>query len=38
MEQNGYPIIMHMANPKENWDISTASEDAIKLGRVYDSS
>ena len=27
-----------MANPKENWDISTASEDAIKLGRVYDSS
>lgn len=38
MEQNGYPIIMHMANPKENWDISTASEDAIKLGRVYNSS
>lgn len=38
MEQNGYPIIMHLANPKENWDISTASADAIALGRVYDSS
>jgi hypothetical protein len=37
MEQNGYPIIMHMANPKENWDKEAASADAIAQGRVYDS-
>lgn len=36
MEQNGYPIIMHMANPKENWDIKNASKEAIAQGRVYD--
>lgn len=38
MEEKGYPIIMHMANPKENWDIESASKEAIALGRVYDSS
>ena len=38
MEENGYPILMHIANPKENWDISTASPYAIESGRVYDSS
>ena len=38
MEENGYPIIMHLANPEENWDISRASEEAIKAGRVYDES
>lgn len=38
MEENGYPIIMHAGNPTENWDISTASLDAIRAGRVYDSS
>ena len=38
MEENGYPIIMHIANPNENWDISKASQYAIQAGRVYDSS
>ena len=38
MERNGYPIIMHMANPKENWDIASASKEAIEQGRVYDQS
>ena len=38
MEENGYPIIMHVANPNENWDLSKASEYAIQVGRVYDSS
>ena len=36
MEQNGFPIIMHVANPAENWDIKKASPDAIAAGRVYD--
>ena len=38
MEENGYPIIIHIANPKENWDRAAASEYAIKAGRVYDDS
>lgn len=38
LEENGIPVTMHVANPEENWDISQASEYAIKLGRVYDSS
>ena len=38
MEENGYPILMHIANPKENWDISKADKFAIQAGRVYDSS
>ncbi len=37
MEKSGYPILMHVANPKENWDITQASPEAIQLGRVYDS-
>jgi predicted TIM-barrel fold metal-dependent hydrolase len=36
MEENGYPIIMHIANPNENWDITKASKFAIQAGRVYD--
>ena len=35
-EENGIPIIAHIANPAENWNISKASKQAIKLGRVYD--
>ena len=35
-EENNFPITMHVANPDENWDYSLASEQAIKLGRVYD--
>ena len=38
MQENGYPIIMHVANPNENWDINRASQYAIQAGRVYDSS
>ena len=38
MEEKGYPILMHLANPKENWDIETASIDAIQAGRIYDES
>lgn len=38
MEENGYPILMHIANPKENWDIEAASLDAIRAGRIYDDS
>lgn len=37
-EKNSFPIIMHIANPNENWDINKASKEAIKQGRVYDSS
>ena len=37
MEECGKPIILHIANPEENWDIKRASEYAIKAGRVYDS-
>lgn len=37
-EENNFPILMHIANPKENWDITQASQDAIDAGRVYDSS
>lgn len=36
MEENGYSIIMHIANPNENWDIDKAGEYAIQAGRVYD--
>ena len=38
MEEHGYPIIMHVANPAENWDMKKASPDAIAAGRVYDAS
>jgi predicted TIM-barrel fold metal-dependent hydrolase len=38
MEENRYPIIMHVANPNENWDISKADKYAVQAGRVYDSS
>ena len=37
-EKNNFPITMHIANPDENWDIKTASEEAIQEGRVYDES
>lgn len=36
MEGTGYPILLHMANPTENWDIEKASPQAIAAGRVYD--
>ena len=36
LEENGIPITMHIANPEESWNITKASEYAIKMGRVYD--
>ncbi|MBQ8374070.1 MAG: amidohydrolase family protein [Clostridia bacterium] len=36
LEENGIPVTMHVANPEENWDIKSANEYAIKMGRVYD--
>ena len=38
MEENQIPIIMHLANPEENWDIEKADKYAIQMGRVYDES
>ena len=37
-EKNHFPITMHIANPDENWNIKTASKEAIAQGRVYDAS
>lgn len=37
-EEKGIPVIMHIANPKENWDKDKADPIAISLGRVYDDS
>ena len=37
MQENGYPILMHIANPKECWDIANAPPHLIEQGRVYDS-
>ena len=35
-EENEIPIVAHIANPAENWDITKASKQAIDAGRVYD--
>lgn len=36
MEENGYPILMHAANPIDNWDASKCDAYAVSMGRVYD--
>ena len=36
LERVSAPIILHLANPKENWDKESASPQAIAAGRVYD--
>jgi hypothetical protein len=36
MEECGYPIVMHIANPEENWDIDKVPEYARSVGRFYD--
>ena len=38
MEEGAYPIIMHIANPEENWDIESVPEYARQAGRFYDES
>ncbi len=38
LEENNIPVTMHVANPEENWDITKASDYAIRAGRVYDDS
>lgn len=35
LEEVGMPIIMHVADPAESWDMETASESAKALGRTY---
>ena len=37
-EEKKVPILLHFANPDENWDINEASKEAIDQGRVYDCS
>ena len=37
-EEQRLPIVLHVANPKENWNIRTAAPSAIAAGRVYDES
>ena len=36
LEENGIPIMMHIANPEENWDINKVDEYALKVGRFCD--
>ena len=36
MEENGYPITIHIANPQESWDIRKATPQLIAAGRIYD--
>lgn len=36
MQENGLPIVVHLANPDTCWDYEKAGESFIKLGRVYD--
>ena len=36
MQEHSYPILLHLANPTENWDIAKADRFAIEAGRVYD--
>lgn len=37
LEENGIPVVLHLANPEVFWDISAAPKEAIALGRVCDS-
>lgn len=34
-EENGIPILMHVADPEESWDINTVNEYALTHGRFY---
>lgn len=38
MEENAHPILLHLANPAENWDVDKADPFAVAAGRVYDGS
>lgn len=35
LEEMDIPVIMHVADPAESWDMKTASESAKALGRTY---
>ena len=37
-QEKQFPILMHIANPTENWDAASAPPEAIAAGRVYDES
>lgn len=34
-EENAIPILMHVADPEESWDINTVNEYALTHGRFY---
>ncbi len=34
-EENGIPVLMHVADPEESWDINTVNEYALTHGRFY---
>ena len=38
MEENGYPITIHIANPRKNWDKTKITPQLVAEGRVYDES
>jgi len=35
LNEKGLPIVCHVGDPRNNWDLSTAAQEAINLGRVY---
>ena len=34
-EENGIPVLMHVADPEESWDINTVDQYALTHGRFY---
>ena len=36
MQEKGYPILIHIANPEKSWNLSLATPENVRLGRVYD--
>ena len=34
-EENGVPVLLHVADPEESWDINTVDEYALTHGRFY---
>ncbi len=35
LDEKGLPIVCHVGDPRNNWDLSTATQTAVDLGRVY---
>ena len=38
LEENGIPIVMHLANPESYWDVASVPKEAIAQGRFCDGS